>query len=79
MTTYYPVSWPGSAGRDKDRRYTVTAEYTGHESAKPRLVARFCGERIGDAGDIPGATLIAVGHACRARGCVIVTSQTEGA
>lgn len=29
-----------------DRRYTVTPEYTGHASAEPRYVLRFCGRFI---------------------------------
>ncbi len=32
----------------KDRRYTVTPEFTGHESGKKRFVLRFNGTRIND-------------------------------
>jgi len=42
-----------------DKRYTFGKEFTGHISAKPRYVARFCGEWLGDSADISGAVLIA--------------------
>lgn len=32
----------------KDRRFTVTSEFTGHISGKKRFVVRFCGERLDD-------------------------------
>lgn len=32
----------------KDRRYTITAEFTGHISAKKRFVVRFCDRWVND-------------------------------
>lgn len=46
----------------KDKRYTITDEYVGDPSGKPRKVLRFCGTYIGDFLDISSATLRAVGH-----------------
>lgn len=32
----------------KDRRYAITGEFTGHPSGKKRLVIRFCGTFVSD-------------------------------
>lgn len=32
----------------KDRRYSITPEFTGHESGKKRFVLRFCDKRVSD-------------------------------
>lgn len=32
----------------RDRRFTVSKEFTGHASRKPRAVVRFCGDFIED-------------------------------
>jgi len=32
----------------KDRRYTITAEFTGHASGKKRFVVRFTGNYVND-------------------------------
>ncbi len=32
----------------KDRRYTITAEFTGHISAKKRYVVRFCDSYVNE-------------------------------
>jgi hypothetical protein len=43
-----------------DSRYTVQREFCGH--AKPRFVARFCGEFISSHLSYSGAVLAVVGH-----------------
>jgi hypothetical protein len=43
-----------------DSRYTVTREFTG--KAAPQFVARFCGERIGDAPTRNEARTLATNH-----------------
>lgn len=45
----------------RDRRYTVAREYCGYP--KPRHVARFCGEWLGNAANRRAALAIARGHA----------------
>lgn len=45
-----------------DERYTVTLEYTGHISMKPRYVLRFCGDFIGDSETMEGARILEVEH-----------------
>ena len=47
----------------KDNRYTIGLEYTGHISAKPRFVLRFCGEFITDKSTKEHAEVEAVKHA----------------
>ena len=54
MLTQYPLS--------KDSRYTITKEYTGHESGKPQFVIRFCGEWVGSSQFYTSAVVRAVGH-----------------
>lgn len=51
-----------------DKRYTVTREFTGHASGKPRFVLRFCGERIEDFSTYPAAVLRAAGESAIRRG-----------
>ena len=52
----------GALKGKKDKRYTITLEYDGHISGKPRYVLRFCDKYIEGFQDIPSATLRAVNH-----------------
>ncbi len=45
-----------------DSRYSIRAEFTGHRSAKPRLVARFCGTWIGEAPNRREARALCLAH-----------------
>ena len=65
--TYYPIR--------NDRRYTLRQEYTGHISAKPQWVARFCGEWIGSSSFRASAAMLAVGHDAVRRGAPIVQAR----
>lgn len=62
----------------KDSRYTITQEYTGDPSGKPRSVLRFCDDYIGDFRDIPSATLRAVGHNNERMGAYVFVNQPVG-
>ena len=55
-----------------DKRYTVTREFTGHASGKPRFVLRWCDERIDDFSTYPAAVVRAVGHKAIRNGALIV-------
>lgn len=48
-----------------DRRYTFAPEYCG--SPTPRIVARFCGDWLGQSATRAGAVAIARAHAARER------------
>jgi len=73
---YYPRTHnDGPLKGVKDRRYTVTQEYTGHPSGKPRFVLRFCDKFIGDFRNLPDATLRAVGHHAELMGVTIYTNK----
>jgi len=54
MLTQYPIP--------KDSRYTITQEYTGHPSAKPQFVIRFCDEWVDSSQFYTSAVVRAVGH-----------------
>ena len=56
-----------------DARYTVTREFTGHASARPRFVLRFCGEWIESFATYPAAVVRAVGESARRRGALVIT------
>jgi hypothetical protein len=53
-----------------DSRYTVTREFTGHASGKPRFVLRFCGDRVDCFASYPAAVLRAAGESAIRRGAV---------
>jgi len=54
MLTQYPI--------ERDKRYTITQEYTGHPSAKPQFVVRFCNDWVGSSQFYNSAVVRAVGH-----------------
>jgi len=56
-----------------DQRYTVTLEWCG--DAKPRYIARFCGEWIAKAASYPAAVLLATGHRAQRNGAIVFTNQ----
>lgn len=58
-----------------DKRYTVTREFTGHASGKPRFVLRWCDERIDDFSTYPAAVIRAAGHKAARNGAVIVEEK----
>lgn len=73
MTIYpmHPVTQPGGK---PDFRYTITPE-TG---PRGRLfVARFAGYWLGQSISYASAATLAIGHACAARGCQIITEKTS--
>lgn len=55
-----------------DNRWTISTEYTGHISGKPRHVVRFCGERISDHAGRAAAIVSAVGEKARRAGALII-------
>ena len=57
-------------------RYTISREFTGHISGKPRHVVRFCDERLADFGNAAAALVFAAGESCRLRGALTVTEKT---
>ena len=59
---YYPIK--------KDRRYTITKEYTG--KAKPQYVIRFCNEWIDSRQFLNSAIVRAVGYDSERRGAMII-------
>lgn len=63
----------------RDSRYTVTREFTGHISGKPRHVLRFCGEWIDSFASASAATMRAVGHHAARNGALIVTEERSEA
>jgi len=63
----YPVS--------RDRRYTVTKEYTGHISGKPVFVARFEGDWIASSVSYTSAAARAIGAHAVANGAPIIAAQ----
>ena len=72
MLTQYPISLVHS--NSKDSRYTITQEYTGHPSAKPQFVIRFCGEWVDSNQFYASAVVRAVGHnAERMRPYLVIT------
>ena len=54
----------------KDKRYTITKEYTGQ--AKPQYVVRFCGDFITSRSTYPAAVMAATGHRCQREGALTV-------
>jgi hypothetical protein len=56
-TAHYQV-----CAKQRDERYAVALEFTGHASGKPQYVTRFCGEFVGQDADLAGARLTAVLH-----------------
>ena len=56
-----------------DSRFSISREYTGHISGKPRHVVRFCGNRLADFGNAAAALVFAAGESCRRRGALIVS------
>jgi len=54
MKTQYPI--------ERDHRYTINKEYTGHPSAKPQFVIRFCGDWVDSRQSYTSAVVRAVGH-----------------
>ena len=69
MLTQYPIS--------KDSRYTITQEYTGHSSAKPQFVIRFCGECVDSRQFYTSAVVRAAGHNAERMGATIIISQED--
>lgn len=55
----------------KDRRFTVSKEFTGHPSG-PRFVVRFCGERIDCRSTYAAAAVLAVGENARRNGALVI-------
>lgn len=62
-------------GGKRDKRYTFSQEFTGHISGKPRFVARFCGDFIGESGSLSGAVLKAVVFKQIRNGAEIITEH----
>ena len=60
IITQYPI--------ERDHRYTINKEYTGHPSAKPQFVIRFCGDWVGSSQFYNSAVVRAVGHSAERRG-----------
>jgi hypothetical protein len=56
----------------KDKRYTITNEFTGHISGKPVFVARFCGEWIGSSQFYSSALMKVVGHKAMREGALVI-------
>jgi hypothetical protein len=50
----------------KDKRYTITREFTG------QYVVRFCGEFITSRSTYPAAVMAATGHRCQREGALTV-------
>jgi hypothetical protein len=67
MLTQYPIS--------KDARYTITQEYTGHPSANPQFVIRFCGDWVGSSQFYTSAVMRAIGYSCEQRGALVITEK----
>ncbi len=57
-----------------DRRYSVNSEWCGYD--KPRYVARFCGEWIGQSISYSAAVLMCVGHKSVRNGAEIITEKS---
>jgi hypothetical protein len=58
-----------------DSRYTITQEHTGHISAKPQHVLRFCGEWIASSPFLSPMIMRAVGHKAQRDGAVTVIEK----
>jgi hypothetical protein len=71
MLTQYPIS--------KDTRYTIAKEYTGHPSANPQFVIRFCGDWVGSSQFYTSAVVRAVGHNAVRKGSPIITEKKQNA
>jgi len=56
-----------------DPRFTITREFTGHESGKPQFVVRFCGEWIGSRQFYASALTLAVGEKARRENALTVS------
>jgi len=57
-----------------DSRYTITQEYTGHESGKPQYVLRFCGDFIASSSFLSPMIVRAVGEKARRNGALTPAS-----
>ena len=57
----------------KDKRYTITREWTGQE--KPQFVVRFCGDWVDSRSTIGAATMRAVGYHSERMGNLVFTEQ----
>jgi hypothetical protein len=57
----------------RDRRYTVTKEFTGH--AKPQWVVRFCGEWVASSPFYSSAVVRAVGHNAERMGAPVIVAK----
>jgi len=57
----------------KDKRYTVTKEYTGKPA--PQFVVRFCGEFIASRSTYGAAVLAATNHRMIRDGALVITEQ----
>lgn len=53
-----------------DARYSIALEYCGYE--KPRYVARFCDEWIGQSAFYSSALMLATGHNARRKGALVI-------
>lgn len=66
----------------RDKRYTITLEFTGHISGKPRYVLRWCegqtfAELVGDFAHYSAAVTRAVGHKAVREGALVIEEKTE--
>jgi hypothetical protein len=67
----YPVTYDDG---ERDRRYTVAREWCGHD--RPRYVARYCGEWIGQSIARGAAFMLCTGHNARRMGAEPIQEQS---